>query len=82
MRLNAQQKITVTAIALLFLVAIGASVFIRSDPEVGGTRTILLSTSTPTQEASSTGWWDAIPTDPALPAMPNGSSSTMTPSTP
>lgn len=82
MKLNTQQKIMVMAIVLLFLVAIGASVFIHSDPEVGGTRTILLSTSTPRQDASSSGWWDAIPTDPVLPAIPNGGKATSTPSTP
>lgn len=82
MKLNIQQKIAAAVIASLFLVAIGAGVFMNAEPEVSVTKTIALSTSTPIQDPVSTGWWNAIPTDPSLPAMPGGSSSTMTPSTP
>jgi hypothetical protein len=82
MRLNTQQKITVMALVLLFLVAIGASAYLNSQPEVGEINPIALSTSTSLPVPSATGWWDAIPTNPSLPAIPNGGKVTSTPSTP
>jgi hypothetical protein len=43
------------------------------------TRALLLSTSTPKPDLSATGWWNAMPTDPSLPTMPNDGSPTATP---
>lgn len=80
MKFTSQQWLILVILFLAFIVAIG--VMASSVPDtsnVAGIKTLVLSTSTPKPDISATGWWDAIPTDPSLPTMPNGGSPTATP---
>ena len=79
MRLTAQQKMTALIFGILILLAFGAMTFINST-SVDNRKIMLpiISTSTLPADASSNGWWDSIPTDPALPAMPGNGKATAT----
>lgn len=81
MKLTSQKWLILLGLFLAFIIAIGVMASIRPDTSHSGeTKTLLLSTSTPKPETSGTGWWNAIPTDPSLPAMPKDGSPTATPS--
>ena len=79
MRLTAQQKMTAVIFGILILFAFGAVTFINTTS--ADDREIMLpiiSTSTKPADASASGWWDSIPTDPALPSMPGYDKATAT----
>jgi len=80
MRLSAQQKLTALIFWILILLAFGAMTFINSasadDEKISSP---IISTSTLPATVSSSGWWDSIPTDPALPTMPGFGRVTVTP---
>ena len=79
MRLNQQQKTTAFIFGILIILAFGALAFITGKPDDSGKiRPPVLSTSTQPDSASSSGWWDSIPTDPSLPIMPGFSTETAT----
>ena len=80
MKLTRGQWFILIGLFLAFIIAIGVMASIRPDTSnTGETKTLLLSTSTPKPDISTTGWWDAIPTEPSLPAMPKDGSPTATP---
>ena len=79
MRLTQQQKMTTLIFGILSLLALGAMTFINSTSADNGKIMLpIISTSTLPANASSNGWWDSIPTDPALPSMPGFSAATFT----
>ena len=79
MRLTAQQKLTAVIFGILILLALGAVTFINSTSADNGKIMLpIISTSTLPADASSSGWWDSIPTDPSLPSMPGFSTATAT----
>ncbi len=79
MRLTAQQKMTAVIFGISILLAFGVLTYINS-PSADGDEIALpiFSTSTLPADASSSGWWDLIPTDPALPSMPGYDKATAT----
>ena len=80
MKLTRGQWFILIGLFLAFIIVIGVMASIRPDTSnTGETKTLLLSTSTPKPDVSATGWWDTMPTDPSLPAMPGNNSSTATP---
>ena len=79
MRLTAQQKMTALIFGILILLAFGAMTFINSTSVDGEEIALpIFSTSTLPADASSSGWWENIPTDPALPSMPGYDKATAT----
>ena len=79
MRLTQQQKMTALIFGILILLAFGAVTFINTTS--ADDREIMLpiiSTSTLPADASASGWWDSIPTDPSLPIMPGYDKATAT----
>ena len=79
MRLTQQQKMTALVFGILSLLALGAMTFINSTSDENGKIMLpIISTSTMLADASSSGWWDSIPTDPALPVMPGYDKATAT----
>ena len=80
MKLTRGQWLILIGLFLAFIIAIGVMASIRPDTfDAGETKTLLLSTATPNPDISATGWWDTMPTDPSLPAMPKDDSPTVTP---
>ena len=79
MRLTAQQKMTAVIFGILSLLAFGAMTFINSTSTDGEKIMLpIISTSTLSTNATSSGWWDSIPTDPSLPIMPGFRTATAT----
>lgn len=79
MKLTNQQQIIAAVIALIFLIAIVVMASIKPDTShVDKAKSLMLSTSTPKSDVTTTGWWDAMPTAPSLPTMPSDSSPTPT----
>jgi len=80
MRLTAQQKMTAVIFGILILLAFGVLTFINSTSADDGKIMLpIISTSTMSADVSSSGWWDSIPTDPALPSMPGFNTASFTP---
>ena len=80
MKLTRGQWFILIGLFLAFIIVIGVMASIRPDTSnTGEAKTFLLSTSTPKPDISETGWWDTMPTDPSLPAMPKYDSPTVTP---
>ena len=79
MRLTAQQKMTAVIFGILILFALGAVTFINSTSDENGKIMLpIFSTSTLSANATSSGWWNSIPTDPVLPNMPGYDKATAT----
>lgn len=79
MKFEPQQKILIVIFAFAFLIAIGLFAFLNTTSiDQHGKQQLILSTSTPAEDLNSTGWWNSIPTDPALPSMPGNGDSVLT----
>jgi len=79
MRLNLHQKMTAFIFGILIILAFGALAFITGKPDDSGKiRPPVLSTSTQPDSASSSGWWDSIPTDPSISIMSGFDTATAT----
>ncbi len=79
MRLTQQQKMTAVIFGILILFAFGAVTFINGTSDDDGKIMLpIISTSTLPADASASGWWDSIPTDPAIPSLPGYDKATAT----
>jgi len=81
MNFETQPKILTVILTFAFLIAIGLFAFLNTtSTDKHGKQQLVLSTSTPAEDLHSTGWWNSIPTNPALPSMP-GKGDSVLPST-